>query len=158
MPHIHDASWHVALVNVLSVIPSMLVSIGRYAMGTMTREECKRNLLAGAGNLAFTGVGAFAGGFIGSFFGPAGAALGGAIGAGLASVGYKQSGSEDNLAKLKRAYEYFGVDESTPMNIIEAKFRYLSRAHHPDKPWGNEEKYKELESHMQVIRRYGKNK
>ena len=64
--------------------------------------------------------------------------------------------SEDkNISdKRKEARKSLGVDEDTlDLNVINEKYKSLAKAHHPDMPDGNMEKFKKINNAHKILKR-----
>ena len=56
--------------------------------------------------------------------------------------------------KRKEARKALGVDEDTlDLNVINEKYKSLAKAHHPDMPNGNMEKFKEINNAHKTLKR-----
>ena len=64
--------------------------------------------------------------------------------------------SEDRDVRHKRreARKVLGVDEETlDLDVINEKYKSLAKAHHPDMPDGNMEKFKEINNAHKILKR-----
>ena len=51
----------------------------------------------------------------------------------------------------KNPYDILGVDKSASQDEIKRAFRKLAHKYHPDKPEGDEEKFKEINAAYQIL-------
>ena len=64
------------------------------------------------------------------------------------------SEDKDVCDKRKEARKALGVDEGTlDLDIINEKYKSLAKAHHPDMPSGNMEKFKEINNAHKILKR-----
>ena len=64
------------------------------------------------------------------------------------------SEDKDIFDKRKEARKALGVDEGTlDLNIINEKYKSLAKAHHPDMPNGNTERFKEINNAHKILKR-----
>ena len=64
------------------------------------------------------------------------------------------SEDKDISHRRKEARKALGVDEDTlDLNIINEKYKSLAKAHHPDMPNGNMEKFKEINNAHKILKR-----
>ena len=64
------------------------------------------------------------------------------------------SEDKDISDKRKEARKSLGVDEDTlDLDIINEKYKSLAKAHHPDMPNGNMEKFKEINNAHKILKR-----
>ncbi len=60
------------------------------------------------------------------------------------------------MASQKDYYKLLGVDESASADEIKKAFKKLAVQHHPDKKWGNKEKFQEINEAYQTLGDAGK--
>ena len=64
------------------------------------------------------------------------------------------SEEKDIRDKRREARKTLGVDEGTlDLNVINEKYKSLAKAHHPDMPNGNMEKFKEINNAHKTLKR-----
>ena len=64
------------------------------------------------------------------------------------------SEDKDISNKRKEARKVLGVDEdSLDFNLINEKYKFLAKEHHPDMPSGNMEKFKEINNAHKILKR-----